>query len=92
MNEDSWKPDLYVLARLVDALSRNGPMKKTNLQMSARLNYAALVRYTDWMCEHGLTEMAKGSEGELVVLTKKGQDAQETFVDWLGKLFASLNI
>ncbi len=92
MSENGWKPDLYVLARIVDALSRNGPMKKTNLQMSARLNYEALVRYTNWMSSHGLVELARNPDGEFVVLTNKGQEAQETFVSWLGKLFDSLKL
>ncbi|HVP23565.1 MAG TPA: winged helix-turn-helix domain-containing protein [Conexivisphaerales archaeon] len=89
MSEDGWKPDPYVLARLVDTLSRNGPMKRTNLQMSARLNYSALTRYVDWMSQHSLVGINEDEGSQMVVLTQKGKDAQEAFVKWLAKVFDS---
>jgi len=87
------KPDLYVVARFVEALYRKGPMKKTNLQMSTGLNYGAFSKYLQWFIEHGLAEIV-GSEddGERVRLTSKGVECHRRLVSWIRETMENLKL
>jgi len=83
------KPDLYVVARFLEVLRRNGlPMKKTNLQMSTGLNYQTFLRYLSWLETHGLVQIAPSSErdGERITLTKKGVESYDRLVDWIREI------
>jgi predicted transcriptional regulator len=88
MASESWKPDLYVLARLFEALSRNGPAKRTAVQMAAGINYPTFQRYFRWMKEHGLVDESEGEDGNsLVCLSVKGRQCRSRFVEWLEEVF-----
>jgi len=54
MSIENFKPNLYVLARIIKALIDNGAMKRTNLAQVSGLSYDKLQKYLNWMIEKGL--------------------------------------
>ncbi len=85
------KPDLYVVARFVETLYRNGAMKKTNLQMSAGLNYGTFSKYLQWFIEHNLVEMIESEkDGERVRLTSRGVETYHKLVSWIRETMENL--
>lgn len=82
-----WKPDIYVLSRILDRLAvERGPMMRTHLQVATNTSYDNLVRYVDWMCIKGLVTI-DGSDGrDMVVLTDNGQEAYRTIVLWINEM------
>ena len=87
------RPDLYVLARFLDALLVNGqPMKKTNLQMKVGLNYPRFIEYLQWLVSHGLV-LQKDAEGtELYSLSPQGLDAHHRLVAWIRETMKGMRI
>jgi predicted transcriptional regulator len=80
------KPDLYVLARFLDIMHRNGSaMKRTNIQMLLGLNYPRFTEYLDWMLKHQLLIEVSDEEekAERITLTSKGIDSYNRLVDWI---------
>jgi predicted transcriptional regulator len=78
----SSKPDLYVVARIIQALRQRDSVNKTALATSTGLAYDKLVRYLAWMSEKGFVEVsADGS----VTLTDAGQKAYDELVTWILK-------
>lgn len=79
------KPDLYVVARFLDVLSRNrAGLKKTPLQMSVRLNYQTFLNYLEWLEKHELVKVAVDDEGnERIMLSAKGVEAYKRLVEWI---------
>ncbi|MFQ5838269.1 MAG: winged helix-turn-helix domain-containing protein [Thermoplasmata archaeon] len=85
-----WKPDLYVVARLLEKLWReDDPMLKTRLQVAANLNYDVFTRYLSWMEEKGLVELVDSPDGhERVNLTRRGEDGYLRLVQWIQDIFS----
>lgn len=79
------KPDLYVVARFLDIMYRNGSgMKKTNIQMLLGVNYPRFIEYLDWLLKHDLVEeKIDEDKTERIVLTPKGIDSYHRLVDWI---------
>lgn len=79
------KPDLYVLARMLDRLWFEGrPMLKTRLQVASNVNYDVFRRYLDWMVSRELVAIVGSEDGhERVGLTSKGEDAYLRMVQWV---------
>ena len=79
------RPDLYVVARFLNALYGNGsPMKKTNIQMLLGVNYSRFIEYSEWMEKRGLiTLVVDENSAERIGLTDKGIEAYHRFVDWI---------
>jgi predicted transcriptional regulator len=88
------RPDLYVLARFLDALHSNGqPMKKTNLQMRVGLNYPRFIEYLEWMVSHGLVLQRRDDEGaELYSLSQQGVDSYHRLVAWIRETMKGMKI
>ena len=88
------KPDLYVVARFLDIMYRNGPaLKKTNIQMLLGLNYGRFIEYLDWLLKRQLVaETTDEKEGERIVLTPKGIDAYNTVVEWIRDMLDGVKI
>lgn len=84
------KPDLYVVARFLDVMFKNGSgMKKTNIQMLLGVNYPRFVQYLEWLLEHDLVSASTDDEGvERIRLTPKGIDSYHRFVDWMNETFS----
>src|SRR3989442_14184399 len=81
---DLERPDLYVVARLLERLWReDAPMLKTRLQVAANVNYDVFSRYLNWMLAKGLVVLAGNPDGhERVVLLPKGAEAYRRLVQW----------
>jgi predicted transcriptional regulator len=88
------KPDLYVVARFLDVLWWNtSGMKKTQLQMSVRLNYQNFLKYLDWLEQHGLVKIMAGDKGsERITLSEKGMGAHKRLVEWIKETMKGLKI
>lgn len=74
-----FKPDLYVVSRIVKCLVDYGPLKKTNLATSAGLSYDNMVEYLQWMVGRGLI----GENDGRVEITDKGVKAYNDLVSWI---------
>lgn len=88
------KPDLYVVARFLDALwwDTSG-MKKTQLQMSVGLNYQTFLKYLEWLKQHDLVKIIVDNErNEKIVLSKKGMDAHKRLVEWIKETMKNLKL
>lgn len=84
------RPDLYVVARLLERLWREEAILKTRLQVAARVNYDVFSRYLDWLELHGLVAVESGGDGhERVHLTPKGHDAYLRLVQWINEVVHS---
>jgi predicted transcriptional regulator len=88
------KPDLYVVARFLDIMYKNGPaLKKTNIQMLLGINYGRFTEYLDWLLKRQLVaEKVDEEEGERIVLTPKGIDAYNTVVEWIKEMLDGVKI
>jgi predicted transcriptional regulator len=82
------RPDLYVVARLLERLWRmDAPVVKTRLQVAANVNYDVFSRYLDWMVGRGLVSLANSADGHArVALTPKGRDAYRQLVQWIHEI------
>ncbi len=85
--EQSSKPDLYVIARIIKALKEKNRMNKTALATATGLAYDKLVRYLDWMSERGFVVT---DENGMVVLTKEGSKVYDDLVQWIMKYVGQL--
>ena len=82
------RPDLYVVARLLERLLWGArPMVKTRLQVAANLNYDVFTRYLTWLLRKGLVSIENSPDGhERIVLTAKGHDAYRRLVQWINEV------
>jgi predicted transcriptional regulator len=85
--EPSSKLDLYVIARIIEALKTKKKMNKTALATSSGLAYDRLVKYLSWMSEKGFVEI--DNDG-LVNLTDDGMRAYTELVQWIMKYIGQL--
>ena len=93
MKSEMEKPDLYVLARFLDILYKNGePMKKTNIQMQMGLNYSRFTDYLDWLLTHGLVSKDDRGDAELYALSPRGLDSYHRLVDWIRDTMQGMKI
>jgi predicted transcriptional regulator len=80
--------DLVVVARFLEALWRHGNrMRRTQLQMAARVNYEIFVRYLSHLEERGLARRTNGPDGDWEELTAKGYEAHRFLAEGLAGLF-----
>lgn len=89
------KPDLYVVARFLDIMYKNGPaMKKTNIQMLLGLNYPRFMEYLDWLLKHNLVAETLDDESkvEKIMITPKGYDSYHRLVDWIKETLDGVKI
>lgn len=82
------RPDLYVVARILDRLWQSPePMLRTHLQLAANVNYDIFARYLDWMRERGLVDLEDSPDGHVRVrLTPAGQEAYRKVVQWINEV------
>jgi predicted transcriptional regulator len=78
----SSKPDLYVVARIIQSLKKKNKVNKTALALSTELSYDKLVKYLDWMAKKGFVIL---DENGSVVLTEAGSEAYDELVKWIIK-------
>jgi len=82
------KPDLYVVARMLERLWREEePMVKTHLQLASRVNYDVFSKYLTWMIDRDLVKLVGSEDGhERVALTTKGQESYKKLVQWINEV------
>lgn len=82
------RPDLYVVARLLESLWRApDSMLKTRLQVAANVNYDLFSRYLQWMRSRGLVAVEDSADGhERVSLTPQGREAYRKLVQWINEV------
>ena len=85
--EQSSKPDLYVIARIIEALKEKKKLNKTALATVTGLSYDRLVRYLAWMSSKGFVKI--DDEG-YVHLTDEGVQAYGELVRWILKYVGQL--
>lgn len=69
------RPNLYVLARLLEAMARlPPPIRKTQLQLVAGLNYTIFAKYLDFLAERGMVAIVPEASGDVLRLTPKGAE------------------
>ena len=82
-----YKPDLYVVARIIQVLKEKQHLHKTALATCTGLSYDKLIKYLAWLSKKGFIEINKE---EFVVLTKKGSEAYDDLVQWILKNIGQL--
>ncbi len=82
------KPDLYVVARMLERLWREEePMIKTRLQLASRVNYDVFSRYLAWMMDKELVTLINSGDGhERIDLTDKGEESYRKLVQWINEM------
>ena len=76
-----FKPDLYVLARIIKVLMDKGEMNKTKLSIFSNLSYDKFMIYLKWMIERDLVE----ENNNVIKLKKKGIETYHELVEWVFK-------
>lgn len=81
------RPDLFVIARFLERLWREGePMLKTRLQVAANVNYDVFAKYLAWLQSRALVALQNHPDGhERVAITEKGKRAYRQLVEWLNE-------
>jgi predicted transcriptional regulator len=79
------RPDLFVIGRLLEGLG-SGPLRRTQLQQRAGLNYTVFLRYLDYLVYLKLVAVRPDDEGRLE-LTPRGAEAYRFLSDGLARIF-----
>lgn len=71
------RPDLYVVARILDSLRRSDrDLNRTQLQIASGMNYTLFQHYLELVVARGLVELVdEQGRPQLVRLTAKGYEA-----------------
>ena len=87
LGEPSFKPDLYVIARIIKALRDRNEMNRTALATLTGLAYDKLVKYLAWMSDKRFVQMDTNGS---VLLTKAGVEVYDELVSWIMKYVGQL--
>jgi len=79
------RPDLFVVGRLLEALLP-GPLRRTQLQQKAGLNYTVFQRYLDFLLRLEIITGSREEDGRLE-LTPKGVEAYRFLSEGLSSIF-----
>jgi predicted transcriptional regulator len=79
------RPDLFVIGRLLEALGP-GPLRKTQLQQKAGLNYTVFQRYLDFLVRLGMVTVLPADDGR-VEISLKGLEAYRFLSEGLSRIF-----
>lgn len=78
------RPNIYVVARFLDALHRDRKYTRNQLQMAVRLNYDLYRSYLSFMQQQGYIEWVVADGQEPVArVTSAGSEAYQRIVDLL---------
>ncbi|MGI0054087.1 MAG: hypothetical protein ACRECR_07535 [Thermoplasmata archaeon] len=88
MPDELLRPDLRVLARILEALLRRGePMRPARLPQSSGTNYSQFEGYVELLSHRGLVEATPAESGERWVrITPKGAEAYRFLLNALSPL------
>ena len=81
------KPDLYVVARFLDALHDVPDGRtKSDLQRAVRVNYDLFRDYLALLEERALVSRMGTGRAERIRMTKAGAEARERMLEWVGNV------
>lgn len=82
------RPDLYVVARILDRLwEADDPILRTHLQVASNVNYDIFTRYLEWMRERDLVQLEDSADGHIrISLTATGREAYRKVVQWINEV------
>jgi predicted transcriptional regulator len=87
MRPELRRPDLDVVARMLEALlRRGGACGKARFQAAAGLNYDTYLRYLAWLEAKDLVRVMEGKDGPEVRLAPKGLELYHVLADRLRHL------
>lgn len=78
-SDPQFRPDLYLVARIISTLYQEGSKQKTELSIETGFAYDRLVNYLSWMTEKNLIN----EEDSTIILTPKGYSTYDKLVDWI---------
>lgn len=81
------RPDLFVIGRMLEALDP-APLRRTQLQQKAGLNYTVFQRYLEFLVRLGLIANSATNDGRLE-LTPKGAEALRFLSEGLTRIFGA---
>ena len=84
--DQEFKPDLYVIARIIKTLMEEGPLNKTKLATYSGLAYDKFITYLDWMSSK---EFVAEENGHIIVLDE-GIRTYQRLVEWILKYVGKL--
>lgn len=78
-----FRPDLYIVARMIEKLlqSKEGRLKRTQLQMKTGLNWSVFAKYLDLLVEKKVLAVGQDEEGVYVTATLEGRKAYRDLVE-----------
>lgn len=77
--KENFKPNLYVVSRMIKALVDEGPQKKTAISTKTGLSNDNLIRYLDWMSSKDIIR----ENDWLVHVAERGIKTYNDLVDWI---------
>lgn len=79
------RPDVYVIARILERLWLKGPgYGRTNLQNAARLNTRAFTKYIAWLEAKGYVAKTTDADGhDRFAITANGIEVLRSLAKWI---------
>lgn len=89
MNSETqnYKPDLYIIARIIKTLKEKKRLNKTTLATTTGLSYDKMIKYIDWMAQKGFIQI---DQNGYLTLTQEGATAYDNLVQWIMKYVGQL--
>jgi predicted transcriptional regulator len=84
--DQEFKPDLYVIARIIKTLMEEGPLNKTKLATYSGLAYDKFITYLDWMSSKEFV----AEENGLIIVLDEGIRTYQRLVEWILKYVGKL--
>jgi predicted transcriptional regulator len=81
-----FRPDLYIVSRIIRALVEEGPSRKTNLALLSDISYDRIANYLSWMVEKDLIWDDNG----VISVTENGIKTYRDLVEWIVKYVGRL--
>jgi predicted transcriptional regulator len=82
-----FKPDLYVIARIIKVLKEKENLNKTALATYSGLSYDKFMKYLTWLLEKRFVRIENDGS---VILTKEGAETYDELVQWIMKNIGQL--
>lgn len=70
----SFRPDMYVLSRLIVPFAEKGSLTKTHLHCASRIRWDSFERYLGWLQSNGYIECQNNEDIKTYMLTASGRE------------------
>jgi len=85
--KNNFRPDLYLVARILYSLAEEGSSNRSNLSVKTGLAYDRLVNYLSWMEDKNLVTNDNG----IISITLEGMRSYGKLVNWIMEYVGKLN-